>query len=216
MYIIDETYFIKDLQVPNLSEMDSDNLAELETYIDKYVPELLQNLLGYDLFELLNSNLEPNRVDVKPTAPQKIKDLVNGKVYQVDGKNKKWKGLVYEEGLYKGSLLAKFVFYFWLMEKSSLVTTTGEKLIDSQNAINVNSTQRLVGVWNDFLKDYQGNKTVNYRRNTVFVSNFQNHACGSNYIQSDFVSLLQFLSDHKTDFPIDNLFLLKPQNQLGL
>ena len=204
MYIIDETYFIKELSVPNLNEMDSDNLTVLEQYIDKYARQFMQNILGYELFKDFDTN--------KLTA-QKWIDLINGKEYTKDGKLVKWKGLIYEDGIYKGSILAKYVFYFWLKDNITTVTATGEKMIEAQNAIAVNSNQRLVSVWNDFVKEYQNtqinNPTIYELNNRTVIDWYGNN-------DNSFVTLLQFLVDHKEDYPIENYQYFKFQNQFGL
>jgi hypothetical protein len=212
MYLIDQTYFIKELSIPNLNEMDSDNLTVLNQYIDEKCRELLQNALGYVLFKDLDSKITNGVLDT--LAPQKWLNFVNGTEYTKEGKLYKWKGLRYTEGLYKSSLMAKYTFYSWLKDSISVVTGTGEKMINSQNAQNVNSNQRLVTVWNDFVSEYQGTNTyfptVWYKGTTKVVDWF-----GSGE-QLGYVSLIQFLSDHETDYPDANMTLFRNQNQFGL
>ena len=51
MYIIDESYFIKELRIPNTSEIDvSGSDTPFEMWIDKEARLCLQNALGSDLF----------------------------------------------------------------------------------------------------------------------------------------------------------------------
>lgn len=207
MYLIDQTYFIKELSIPNLNEMDSDTLATLNIDIDKYVRELLQNTLGYSLFKDLDNNITDGALD--EGAPQKWIDLVDGAEYTKDSKIYNWKGLKFEEGNYKGSLLAKYVYYYWLKDSVSLLTGTGEKSITATNAAAVNSNQRLVSVWNDFVNDYQGDLS----------GNFYTNQCFDNWMKpnkNNFVSLIQFLTDNESDYPEAAKLLYKNQNQLGL
>lgn len=215
MYIIDLTNFIREFYVPNLNEMDSDNATSLESYIDKYARLLLQKLLGYELFKDFDSyvvsGVLPN------TAPQKWKDLVNGKEYtNSSGKLVKWQGLTYTDGAFKSSILTPFVYYAWLKDCVTAMTGTGEKVIDAQNATSVNSTQRLVTVWNNFLNDYQGD-VLNYSPCNKYYHNgipVYDYFTGNS--TQDYVSLIQFIKDNETDYPDAQLQLYKPQNQLGL
>ncbi len=203
MYIIDETYFTNDLSIPNLNEMDSDNLTILERYIDKYARELMQLVLGYELYKDFDAN--------KLTA-QKWIDLINGKEYTKDGKLYKWKGLKYTDGIYKHSILAKYVFFNWYRENVTITTQTGEKIVNAQNSISVNSNQKLVSVWNSFINEYQNRTTfapkVYQSRNNVIVDWF-----GSD---NQFVTLTEFILDNETDYLEPNLKYFSHDNSFGL
>jgi hypothetical protein len=212
MYLINETYFIKELSVPNINEMDADNLTILTQYVDEFARKLLKDALGYDLFKELDTNITSGVLNVG--APQKWLDLVNGCEYTKDGKTYKWNGLIFTEGLHKSSLLAKFVFYHWLKDNVTTITGTGEKSIKSVNADSVNSNQRLVTVWNDFVSEYQGSNTrfptIWYKGATKVIDWF-----GSGE-SLGFVSLIQFLTDNETNYPGATLITYSLQNQFGL
>ena len=212
MYIIDETYFIKELSVPNINEIDSDSLTVLKQYIDEYSRQVLQNALGYVLFNDLDSNVTDGVLDV--LAPTKWINFVNGVEYTKDGKQYKWRGLKYTEGLHKSSLLAKNVFYHWLKDNVTQITGTGEKSIKSVNADSVNSNQRLVTVWNNFVSEYQG--AENHFPNVWYKGNTQVIDWFGNGINLGYVSLIQYLIDNEVDFPEANLTIFKTQNQFGL
>lgn len=201
MYIIDDTYFQKELNVPNVNEMDSDTLTSLNISIDRYVRQFLQDALGYALFTELDSYITDGVLD--SGAPQKWRYLVNGK--------DQWKGLKFEEGTYKGSILAKYVFYFWLKDAVSLLTGTGEKTITATDALAVNSTQRLTNVWNDFVVDNQG-LFIPCKWYYGYTDYYYNWNCGNdlNY------SLIRFLSDNSEDYPGANKKVYEIKNQLGL
>lgn len=198
MYLINETYFSNEINIPNLNEMDSDTLLSLNIAIDRYVRLFLQNALGYTLFTELDSYVIDGVLDAG--APQKWLDLVNGK--------DEWKGLKFEEGSYKGSMMAKFVFYFWLKDYVSLVTGTGEKTITATDTVGVNSTQRLVNIWNDFVKDNQGY----YNPCHHFVS----FDCYWTGLSTQPNTLLGFLTKNEIDYPEAKKTIYKIQNQLGL
>ena len=213
MYIITPDYFQKQYTIPNIDEMDSKNTTVLEICIDQYVRVCLQNALGYNLWKELDLNITDGVLD--SGAPQKWLDLVNGKTYTKDGKTFTWKGLIYTEGIYKGSLLVPFVYYHFLKENVSLLTGTGEKVLDASNAIGVNSTQRMVMSWNDFVNQYQGqwsfsNHVNRYYHDGVLV---EDYFTGNNIEQ---VNLIQYLEDNQADYIDAHKRLYKVQNQLGL
>lgn len=200
MYIIDETYFIKDLAVPNVQpSLDiPNNEMAFEMYIDKYARQLLQNALGVVLFEQLDSQIENG--SLKPTADQKWKDLVNGKTYQKDGRDLKWKGLIYSEGIFKGSILANYTYYHWHLDQVSRMSGMGEVKGKAVNTAIVNSTERSVRVWNQFIIMYQGFRSMGDGCHFSIKNGvpFYDYFGGSN---SQFVDLLTFLSDHESDYP---------------
>lgn len=212
MYIINPNYFQKQYTIPNIDEMDSKNATVLEICIDQYVRLCLQSALGYNLWKELDLNITDGVLD--SGAPLKWFDLVNGKTYTKDGKDYTWKGLIYTDGIYKGSLLVPFVYYQFLKENVSLLTGTGEKVLDASNAIGVNSTQRMVMSWNDFVNQYQGqcfSYSVNrYYHDGVLV---EDYFTGNDREQ---VNLIQYLEDNETDYPNAQRMIYNVKNQLGL
>ena len=213
MYIITPDYFQKQYTIPNIDEMDSKNATVLEICIDQYVRVCLQNALGYNLWKELNLNIKDGVLDIG--APQKWLDLVNGKTYTKDGKTFTWKGLIYTEGIYKGSLLVPFVYYHFLKENVSLLTGTGEKVLDASNAIGVNSTQRMVMSWNDFVNQYQGQSLFSHHVNRYYHDGVlvEDYFTGND---SEQVNLIQYLEDNQADYIDAHKRLYKIQNQLGL
>ena len=212
MYIITPDYFQKQYTIPNIDEMDSKNATVLEICIDQYVRVCLQNALGYNLWKELDLNITDGVLNTG--APQKWLDLVNGKTYTKESKTFTWKGLIYTDGIYKGSLLVPFVYYHFLKENVSLLTGTGEKVLDASNAIGVNSTQRMVMSWNDFVNQYQGqcfNYSVNrYYHDGVLV---EDYFTGND---SEQVNLIQYLEDNQSDYIDAHKRLYNVKNQLGL
>ena len=212
MYLIDQTYFTKQYNIPNLNEMDSDILSDLEQYIDKDVRSLHANALGYSLFKELDSYIVGGvLVD---TAPEKWLNLVNGFEYIQDDKTVKWKGLIYEEGSSKSSLLVPYVYHNWLRDNISQVTGTGEKIIASQNAVNVSSNQRIVAAWNSFVSMYQGNEC--YTRQRISFVNGVRFLDWFGENRSEEISLIAFLTNKESDYPSAFKATYIKQNQLGL
>ena len=211
-YIIDETYFQRELYVPNADELNSGALKELTQFIDEKSRLCLQDVLGYSLFNDLDANIDSgNLIDA---APVKWLNLVNGVEYTLNGKAYRWQGLKVEEGAFKRSLLANYTFYYWLEFNQSRMSGVGEVVLSAKNAVNVNPTQRLVKVWNEFVDMYQGSEKMNtpsiYYKGNIRVTDYYG---GDN---SDFVSLLQFLSDNDTDYVDAPLKMYRKKNQLGI
>ncbi|MCY7291342.1 MAG: hypothetical protein LH615_04085 [Ferruginibacter sp.] len=190
MYLIDSTYFIQDCYIPNLNEIDSDNLTDLNQKINRDVPKLLREILGVDGFTELNSFISNGELSL--TAPQKWIDLVHGVTYD----SKSWDGLLNVFGTYKESVLAKYVYYNFLNENVVEHTGVGLKVLSAQNAKDINPTQEIVKAYNNFVKSYSGSNICN----------------ASNYD----VSLIRFLADKALIYPNSRLVFHGFKNSLGL
>jgi len=128
MYIIDDTYFnATKRNIPNLDEADSKSFAELELLIDEKCRLLLLSFLTAEQFQELDSYLVDGIFPEPPIGiPQKWIDLVNGTTYYKNDVELIWTGLIYKKGTYKGSLLADYVYYYWLTENVSYMTGVGD------------------------------------------------------------------------------------------
>ena len=199
MYLIDETYFVMDLNVPNKVQSLDIPVDEkpLEFYIDKYARQLLQNALGNVLFDELDDYVDG--VELKEDTPEKWSDLVNGKSYTYNDKDYKWKGLIFTEGAFKGSLLANYSFYHWHINKISRMSGLGEVKGNAVNSVNVNSTRKSVKVWNDYLEMYQGF----YENNTYTYSEVKGVPFHDYYNPNinDYVSLITYLKHNEETYP---------------
>lgn len=213
-YLIDESYFIKELYVPNAQELNTGAGDELSLFIDSKARQCLKDALGYVLYNSLNNDIDSSG-NLKSDAAQRWKDLVKGVEYTKDDKTYFWSGLIYQEGNFKKSLIANYTFYFWLEEQVSQQSGLGEVRGQAKNAINVDTTRRLVKVWNDFVTMYQEGTfkrtpLVFYQDAVKVTDWFQNST------ESGFVSLLQFLQDKKEDYPDAAMKYYNKINYLGL
>jgi hypothetical protein len=171
--------------------MQSEASAILDSLIDEKVRAVLIGALGITEFTDLDSQID-NGV-LKNDADQKWKDLVNGKTY--DGK--KWNGLLYTMGGVKKSLLANYVFYFYMSEDTTSYTGIGVAKQQGKNTQIVSNVPRLVKAWNTFLEGYQGFSDgrlpkVQYRDGLTYVDFLNN----GTQVDTGERSLLRFLSDH--------------------
>lgn len=199
MYIIDDSYFTRDLHVPNnTASLDIPNSGVLiESYIDEYARLLLQNALGLDLFNDFDSYLVNGGFDSN-SAPQLWIDLVDGVEYTIGTRNYKWRGLRYQQGAFNRSILAKYAYYHWFLDNQSKTTAMGEKVGSAVNNLNVNGTPKSVKIWNEYIAEYQGETRCNYTFSYVNGVQFHDYYSGND---SDYVSLLTFLKDNPTNYP---------------
>lgn len=189
MYIIDASYFQKEKPIPNLLELNSSTLDELNYLIDGKVRLLLRNILGFELFNELDSNIT-NGV-LNDNAPEKWHNLLKGFTYFKGDDVYRWQGLIYSEGCLNHSLLADFVYYHWIHNNATTNTGVGLVRLKSKNAVNVSYSAELSKHWNNFVNQYKGN-------------------CYGT------VSLVDFLIDNKEDYPNANLYDYKFINEFGI
>jgi hypothetical protein len=87
MSLIDRTYFVGELNIPNASQAAIGSAIDL--FIEQYEDQLLNDVLGYTLYKALKAGLQ-----VVPVA-QKWTDLIEGVEYtDLANKTRKWQGLV--------------------------------------------------------------------------------------------------------------------------
>jgi hypothetical protein len=132
MSLIDKTYFVQEINIPDSTYSD------LTAYITKYEKEVLLRLLGYDIWKLVNAYSVS-------TSPQRIKDLVEGKEYTVGDYTVKWDGL---SNTNKVSLIAYYVYYFYVRNKSVILQTTGAMQSTGENVKNASPVMSVTEAWN--------------------------------------------------------------------
>ena len=110
--IINAQYFqTKELYIPNsvaqpsIGSVSPSATTQLNEEIESIEQSLLLDILGYEQLQELNAQFETNG-DWKAGALQKWIDLVDGK--------EDWKGLRYSIGTKKISLIAYYVFFYYL------------------------------------------------------------------------------------------------------
>lgn len=210
MYLIDESYFNRKLNVPNLGEINSPMSEVINEYIDDKVRLFLREVLGTKLFKELDSFIEDG--ELKTNAPTKWLNLVNGCYFTNGDHEYYFGGLLRQEGAFKSSMLANYTFYYWLVDNITQVTGVGEVALQGKNAVNVNSAPRLVSVWNEFV-DYNQkgvlSHPIKYRHHGATVVDW----LGGN--QEADVSL-QFFLNSSEDYKGHNGKHYKYINQFGL
>jgi len=220
MYIINDTYFQSPKrEIPNLDEADSKTFVELGRLIDEECRLFMYNFLTVDEVTDFESYLEDGifPIEAQPNpllpdyVPQKWIDLVNGTTYTINGVDLVWNGLIYSLGTSKQSLLADYVYSIWLETQSSYMTGVGDAKGNPKGANLVNPTQRIVNVWNEFVKQYQ--MVWTYSNGYEWFNYSLYPIC---YIKNSNVSLLQFLHDNLEVYTSSNRTFFEVKNQLGL
>lgn len=156
--IIDTSYFqSKEVFIPNAIAQPSIGsnsptaISDLQNEIDAREYDLLLSFLGAEQTIELLDQFEADGT-WKTVALQKWKDLVDGK--------DEWRGLRYTIGKKKVSLIAFYVFFYYLKSDFSTYSTTGVNVANAENANNQIPNQKQVSAWNTFVQMFQGNNRI--------------------------------------------------------
>lgn len=211
MYLIDKTYFANKYQIDNILESNSGVSSKLDAYIETYVIDFLQKLLGAVDFEDLDSNIENGALN--SDAPQRWKDLINGQTYTSNGQTYVWKGLLYTNGSVKRSLLTNYVYCMILAD---LETNNGKIVLNAKNVITNVPRTHFVNVWNELAVEFQHCNDLYNFMPTYFIDgvpfkDYYNDKKGNGY-----VTLSEFLNYRKSDFEKTNLTFIEAVNRLNL
>lgn len=147
MSLIDNTYFNNDINLIAPSQTGS-----IQQWITEYEPVLLKKLLGYDLYALLETDLNGTS---EPTE-QRFKDLVDGKIFTFDVNgytiSTKWDGL--RQKVLKTSLIAYYVYYQYRNETESSNSGAGQINPLTENSTKVSVQPKLRTTWNKMIDIY--------------------------------------------------------------
>lgn len=141
--LIDETYFVNDITIPNPASTDVAN--KITGAITKYEKEILIKLLGYPLYKLLIAN---------PTV-EPYKSLIEGAdfSFELNGRtiNEHWNGLTNTDLV---SLISYFVYYNIINNTTSKTVGIGEILSMSENGERISPISKMVNAWNNMVDLY--------------------------------------------------------------
>lgn len=146
--IIDTSYFVEDIELPNVGQPEI--TQKVTNSIKTYEKEVLIDLLGYPLYKELTG-----AVYVDGDA-SKWDKLVNGEEFSfvVNGLTitTKWEGL---KGFEKKSLIAYFVYFMHRRKEATYMAGVGtENKADTENSSMDDLHPKLTYIWNEFLKMY--------------------------------------------------------------
>lgn len=103
--------------------------------------EVLIRLLGFQLYKTLIDNVDLTQTNrLKTTAAPELDKLLNG------------------DGIYEGLLpiLKSYIYFYWLSDKVSFLSTIGNIEVESKASKNVNSHQKAVKAWRYFYSKAYG------------------------------------------------------------
>lgn len=220
MYLINTSYFTRELRIPGLQELRSEVSGILEQFIDERSRVLLQEALGNDLFNEFDAFVQADGT-LNPSATQKWLNLVNGVNYTSAGETYTWQGLIFTQGAFNKSLLAYYTYCFYLEDHVSQLSTMGVVQGKAKNSSQLNPTQRYVKAWNTFVNLYQGDyypyyDSYNRLPQVTIKRGIPFYDYRGVEERSGFVSLLTFLNDNDADYPDAPLKLYNYENQIGV
>lgn len=187
-YFLNKNVFIPNSVVqPSIGSNAPNSLNQLQAEIDEREDELLLSFLGQAQKTELYAQFETDGT-WKPTALQKWKDLVDG----ADFDTKHWSGLRYTIGTKKISLIAFYVYFWYLKEDYATYSTTGIQVAQSENSISQLPNEKQVSAWNKFVNMYDGGNIA--QRGYTFSRNWNGNMLRWNNGENNQVSLYDFMS----------------------
>lgn len=213
--IIDNSYFLyKPLFIPqSSSQIPSGGTGyakaseEINYFIQDKESEFLLSFLGYEQYTELLSQFNAEG-SWKDDALEKWIDLVDGK--------EDWKGLRYSIGSYKKSIIAYYVYFYWLLEDNKTNTVMGQQKPESANSTSLIPNDSQSKVWNDMLKMYGFYPA--YNSNPVFFTNWNGTGIrwiGSN-MYSNVVTLYDFMVKNNDVYDTSKFTNYQPVNPYNL
>ncbi|SHH95992.1 hypothetical protein SAMN05421866_0046 [Chryseobacterium oranimense] len=204
MSLIDNTYFQDSNIVANINEPDpnakTDNVLGLK--IIKGERDVLSFAFGFEMWEDFKQYIT-NGID--GNTPGNYLEIINGKTYTIQGKKHYWEGLILPET--KESLLADYVYCTYHDDNQTQTTGIGEVAVDNKVGNRVSMTSKMTKVWNRFIEKLHGGFRSHPSGFTIEGNPFWYLPGGGvDYYginrKSGNVSLVQFLFDNKSDYPL--------------
>ena len=124
MALIDSTYFVGEISLP------VGKYSVLELFISRLEKQFLRKALGYELAQLVVENTDPL-----------VTDLIAG--------SGEWEGFTNTD---KESIIAYYVYYYYLRSKVTFTTNTGEKKPDNENSTDATPAFKVMRAWDLMLK----------------------------------------------------------------
>lgn len=211
--IINTSYFIyKPVFIPGaIAEPDAGfntptNVQALQQFIDEKEYTFLLNALGHEqTVELLSQFTSEGNWIENPI--QKWVDLVDG----LD----EWRGLRYEIGTSKVSLIAYYVYFYFLQDDWKTYTTTGIQVPDAANSTPAVPFDKQAKAWNTFVKMYNDNY-FGYS-NPTFFNNWNGYGMmWAGYGASNEVYLYRYLQKRSDVYDTSKFKRLSIINPNGL
>lgn len=200
--IIDGSYFVNDIYLPQVGRDAStvaNNRENLDGFIYDREPEILEMGLGSSLYNEFNGQFT-DAEKLREDADQKWKDLLNGKQYVNGNIEYNWRGLIYERAGRPMSLIAYYVYYWYVKDGVTHTSNLGVVKPEAKNARPADPTHKLTDAWRKFHAMYGGYDGFrNYFRGYVKGVWYEDYFTGTNNTRD--VSLYEFLSHNQDAYP---------------
>lgn len=201
MSLIDNTYFVGDIALPNLNEITN----SFDDVRDRYETEILKKLLGYQLYDEFITA-------IAGTPEQKWINLKDGVefTFEYAGQTitQKWNGLINSDLI---SLISYYVYYMYRNENLSTTTSINDVIGIPENATRVDDAWKVVNAWN------RGHGLYGDIRDITSISNtrlLEFDKFSSTYIHyNDKPSAYNFLLSNRDDY--DN-WIFEPIGRLNV
>lgn len=201
MQIIDSSYFSNRnfIYIPQAVQDPSatmQGLSQIDYLCVKLERELLLNALGLSLYNEIKAITDIN------VAPERLKKLIQGDEY--DGKM--WLGLDNDD-----SLIANYVFQEYVTQTDIVLSATGAKKVNPENATNQTPAYLIAGAHQNFIKQYQGE----YLIEPYVTESLIDWYCENN-IEKSLYGYLMDKRDVFTEWKTSDFKIYKPKNSFGL
>lgn len=143
MSLIDDSYFRGEINIAQLSQATV--RSTLAQFIEKYEPKCLKQVLGLQFAIDFMEQIDP----VSGTIEQRWLDLLNGKVYEFQGRSFEWIGFVNDQ---KESLIANFIYFWWIRKEVQQTTGMGQVKPAGENGTITSSMNTTVRAWNEMVE----------------------------------------------------------------
>lgn len=162
--LISPAFFFGEINIPNSSATDIS--TSISNAIAFHEPEIMQRLLGYDLYTQFNAH----------TTDQRFQDLLNGKEYTSSGYSTKWRGLIYTSGGKQFSLLAFYIYFFIMKDTAIWNSGLGTSLPDGKEAKRVSPAMKMINAYNIFVR--QSRELADFMNSSLDVyPEYTNYNC---------------------------------------
>jgi hypothetical protein len=207
IYFTNKSVFIPGVVAqPSIGSAAPSNVSLLEQEIDQREYELLLSFVGQTQVAELYDQFEADGT-WKTDALQKWKDFVDGVIYE----GKKWNGLRYTIGTKKVSLIAYYVFFYYLGQDFRTYSNTGMQVPEAENSTRQDPNVAQTKAWNEFIRMVGGNRNG---RNYTFFTNWNGMGIRwGGFTNNNEITLYQFLQDNSDVY--DNSFFTVPNASTG-
>ncbi len=157
---ISNLYFVKEINISGNAL--SNDMAE---YITQYEKEALIMLLGYPLYKDFIASPGDTRWARLATGHEYTVDYIDGET------TVKWNGMANSDLI---SLLAYYVYYYYMKFHVSDTTSVGESITEKENAFSISPVAKMVSSWNNFVDLYgKVNDSIIIPSAYNFLNNFK-------------------------------------------